>query len=135
MKKLLTVLMFLLVVFTLIGCTSADRVSQNLSRQAEEFRVLRRIAAINAFTDQPVFELIGYCSIQTSESKAAGMMELTCKVDINDYTKHFIYMGDNVNIVVEQLVGIDVPQYHYQMIFAPQAILPIPEIITDWVGE
>jgi len=118
-----------------LGCTSANRASYNLGRQAEEFRILRRIAAINGITDKPVIEIIGYCSIETDEADISGMLELTCKNGVDSYSKHFIYLSDNVNVFVEQLEGIDVPQYHYQVIFAPQSLLPIPEIVTDNIGE
>jgi len=135
MKKIVMVLMVLLVGFTVVSCTSANRASWNLGRQAEEFKVLRRIAALNGFTNDPVFELIGYCSIETDEADLAGMLEITCKIDTDEYSKHFIYLADNVTVIVEQLEGIDVPQYHYQITFAPQALLPIPEIITGIVGD
>jgi len=135
MKKILVFIALLFSMFLLVGCTSANRVSYNLGIQAEEFRILRRIAAINGFTDKPVFEIVGYCSIESDEADLAGFMEITCKNGVDSYAKHFIYMGDNVNIVVDQIDDSDVPQYHYQIIFAPQALLPIPEIITDIIGE
>lgn len=135
MKRLLIVLVVLLTGLTMFGCRSSERAAWNLDVEAEEFRLLRRIAAVNGFTDEPIFEIIGYCSIETSESYAAGMMEITCKTDVDEFTKHFVYLSDNVMIVVEQLEGVDVPQYHFQIVFAPQALLPIPEIITGPIGE
>ncbi|MFW6026820.1 MAG: hypothetical protein ACOCRX_10810 [Candidatus Woesearchaeota archaeon] len=136
MKRLLLLLVIVISVFTFAGCnSSADRVAHNLGKQAEEFRILRRIAAVNGITDKPIFEAVGYCSIETSESGVSGMMELTCRVGKDNYTKDFIYLSDNVLIVVEQLEGLDVPQYHKQIIFAPQALLPIPEIVGGEIGE
>lgn len=135
MKKILVLLLVVVLSFMFVSCSSANRASYNLGRQAEEFRILRRIAAINGFTDKPVFEAIGYCSVETDEADLNGMLEITCKISEDNYAKHFIYLADNVNVVIEQLEGIDVPQYHYQMIFAPQALLPIPEIVYGEVGE
>ena len=136
MKKIFLFIIVILVGVSFIGCeSSADRAASNLSKQAEEFRVLRRIAAVNGITDKPIFEAVGYCSIETSQSAAQGMMELTCKIGENNFTKDFIYLSDNVLIVVEQLEGLDVPQYHKQIIFAPQALLPIPEIVYGQIGE
>lgn len=42
-----------------IGCTEADKVSQNVSQEADNFNVLRRFAVINTRTDKVEFELIG----------------------------------------------------------------------------
>jgi hypothetical protein len=137
MRKSNVFLVLILVGIALMGSaceSSADTASYNLSRQAEEFRIARRISALNGFTNEPVFEAIGFCSVETSNSSAQGMLELTCKVGENDYTKDFVYLADNVNIVVEQLYGIDVPQYHKQFIFTPQKIIPMVEIVGGRIG-
>jgi len=135
MKKLFLVLMILVLALTVSACTSSERVSNNLNIAAEEFKLARRIAAINGFTDQPLFEVVGYCSIETDASKVSGMLEIICKIGPDSYTKDFIYLSDNVLIIVDQVEGVDVPQYHYQIVFTPQALLPIPEIITGPIGD
>lgn len=151
MKKLLTLLVLLTATLGLAGCeTSADRVAYNLSQEAEEFRVLRRIVYINALGDKAeldeqgniikegnyyLFELIGFCSVESTHSALRGSIEVTCKNGIDSYEKHYLGVSDNTPYLVEQLEGIDVPQYHKQIIFAPQAILPIPEIVGDNLGE
>ena len=137
MKKTILVIIGLIMLGSiLVGCTrSSERVAYNLDYKAEEFGLTRRIAAINGITDKPIFEIIGRCSIETSNSYVQGTMEITCKTGEDDFSKHFVYLSDNVLIVVEQLEGIDVPQYHYQIVFAPQAILPIPQIIYGNLGE
>ena len=63
------------------------------------------------------------------------MLEIICKTGPDKFSKHFVYLSDNVLIVVEQLDAVDVPQYHYQIVFAPQAILPIPVIASGPMGE
>lgn len=127
----------LLVISTivLVGCTSSERVSNNLNYDAEEFQLTRRIAAINGITDKPLFEIVGQCSIETSDSYVSGMMEIVCKIGDDRYTKEFVYLSDNVLIVVEQLDAVKVPRYHYQIVFAPQALLPIPKIVGGPLGE
>jgi hypothetical protein len=136
MKKLLLVLSLVFVTVGLIGCeSSADRVSDNLSKQAEEFRILRNIKVTNGITDSLIFEGIGFCSVETAGSSAAGMMELTCKTGMDSFTKDYFYMSDNVVISVVQLEGYDVPQYHKQFVFAAQALIPMVEFVGDNVGE
>ena len=82
-----------------------------------------------------MFEIVGQCSIETSASYVQGTMEIICKTGFNKFSKHFVYLSDNVLIVVEQLDAVDVPQYHYQIVFAPQSILPIPRIVSGRLGE
>lgn len=135
MKKVILLILMVTISLTFAGCSSANRAAYNLGRQAEEFQIARRIAAINGITDKPVFEVIGFCSVESDEADLDGFLEMTCKNGEESFSKHFLYLGDNVNIYIEQLVGIDVPQYHYQIIFAPQALLPVPVIVSGPIGE
>lgn len=131
-------LLILLLIFSslLIGCTrSSDRVAYNLDYKAEEFELSRRITAINGITDKPIFEIVGYCSIETSSSYVDGTMEITCEVGDGKYNKNFVYLSDNVLITVEQIDTVYVPRYHYQINFAPQSILPIPVLTGGYLGE
>ena len=47
----------------LVGCTEADKVSSNVSQEADNFNVIRRLTVLNARSDKPMFELIGAFSI------------------------------------------------------------------------
>jgi len=133
-KKLIFLALFIMVFVS--GCMrSANRAAWNLNIAAEEFELTRRIAAINGITDEPLFEIVGQCSVETGSSYVSGMMEIVCKTGHNKFSKHFVYLSDNVLIVIEQLQDVDVPQYHYQIVFAPQEILPIPKIVGGRLGE
>jgi len=136
MKKILLLVAILVVSITLTGCSSsADKVADNLSRQAEEFKILRNIKVTNGITDSLIFEGIGYCSVETSSSAATGMMELTCKTGPDSFTKDFFYMSDNVVISVVQLEGYDVPQYHKQFVFAAQGLIPMVDFEGGALGD
>ena len=134
--KLGMTLLFLLGVALLVGCSrSSERAAYNLDIEAEEFQLSRRIAAVNGITDKPIFEIVGQCSIETTSSYVSGMLEIICKTGHNKFSKHFVYLSDNVLIIVEQLDAVDVPQYHYQIQFTPQALLPIPKIVGGSLGD
>jgi len=136
MRKIMALVFVLLSISVIFaGCRSSEKAAHNLDIAAEEFQLVRRIAAINGITDKPLFEIVGSCSIETSGSYVDGAMEILCKNGEDSFSKHFVYLSDNVLIVVEQLEGIDVPQYHYQIVFAPQTILPIPKIVGGGFGE
>ena len=66
MKKriLLAVLMVAVVIGGLVGCTEAEKVSHNVSQEADNFNVLRRLAVINSRTDKVEFEVVGAFSLE-----------------------------------------------------------------------
>ena len=44
---------------TLVGCREADRVSYNLSKQADNFNVTRRLTVFNMRTDRCIMTMTG----------------------------------------------------------------------------
>ena len=66
MKKIIIVVLMLIMVVSFVGCSQADRVSHNISKEADRFNVTRRLAVINARSDKPVFEIIGNFSISNN---------------------------------------------------------------------
>jgi len=119
----------LLTVSLLAGCTQADTVNQNLSQDAENFQIERKIIAINGITDKVIMEVTGRCSVDTGDSSLAGSFEITCKIAEDAYKKNFVYLSDNVTVTVEQLDPVDSSVYHYQWYIAPEAL--VPEIVTS----
>ncbi len=110
-----------LVALPLAGCTSdADVASQNLSKAADQFEIMRRIVFFNGITDTYMLELEGRCSIADD----GNQLEVTCKTADDAYKKHFLGLSDNVTYFAEQLEGADVDTYHYRVIFKPEVILP-----------
>ena len=63
MRKLAGALVSVALVFGLVGCAQADRVSHNISQDADNFKVMRRLAVINTVTDKPQLEIVGNFSI------------------------------------------------------------------------
>ena len=111
--------------FALSACEedSADVVSQNLSKDADNFKIERRVVFVNGITDKYLLSIEGRCSIADQGSQ----LEVTCKVAENEYKKHFLGLSDNVSYFVEQGEPIDVSEYHYRVTFKPQSILPDPD--------
>lgn len=110
------------------SCTEVDRVSYNIGQQADNFNVTRRLAVINARTDKPVFELIGNFSLQNNDTNE---LEIVCEVADGIYKKHFIYLNDYTLYVVEDVGGVFVDKYHYEVNFIPEMIQPLTFITED----
>lgn len=132
MKKfipLMLVLLCLPLVATACGKSKADAAAHNLSVEAEQFKVMRRVVAINGITDKYILEVMGYCSLETTDSGLAGAAAVTCLVghdkDGNPlYKKSYVYLSDNVTFVVQQIDPLHVSATHYTFLFRPGTIVP-----------
>lgn len=127
MKKVITGLLGLLLVFAVMGCDRpADVVSRNISLEADNFNVLRRVVFINGITDQYLMSIEGFCSLGNDRSD--WEISITCKVGGTEYKKHFLGLSDNVTYFVEQLESANVDPNHYKVIFRPSVLIPSLEV-------
>jgi hypothetical protein len=109
-------------VASLAACSSsADVASHNLSQQADNFEVPRRIVFINGITDKYLLTITGYCSLGNDDK--AGELTVTCKVG-GGYKKDFLGLSDNVTYLVEQLDPKNVSIDTYEVNFKPQSLVP-----------
>ncbi|AEK08508.1 hypothetical protein SEA_SUPERCALLIE99_64 [Mycobacterium phage SuperCallie99] len=110
----------------LVGCSSdADVASENLSKQADNFEIPRRIVFFNGITDKYLLEIKGYCSV--SPDGAGDKLDVTCKTD-DGMKKHMLGLSDNVSWFMEQVRGANVSTDFYEVNFKPQSILPDIEL-------
>lgn len=127
--KVLSLLMIIISMTMFVGCEQATRVSQNVSKEADNFNVIRRLTVINARTDKPVFELVSAFSLQVDSSE--NQLEIICETGNNQYKKHFIGLNDWTIYVVEDVSGASVDKYHYEVNFLPEMINPIKITSND----
>ena len=127
MKKsriILALLSVLLTVTVLTGCgTEAQRVSYNLSQQADNFNVVRQLTVINCIEGDVLFQMTGKMSI--TADTADNQLEIIVEDD-GTYVKHFVGLSDNVTYVVEDLnLGAnEVNKYKYTLNFNPKMWIP-----------
>lgn len=103
------------------GCREAGKVSYNVSQEADNFNVIRRLVVINARTDKPMFELVGAFSFKLDNNRIVATVE-TGK---NQYKKHSVGLTDWTLWSVEDLEGASVDKYHYEVNFLPEMIVPV----------
>lgn len=120
-KTVLLISILLGTLFILVGCTEANKVSTNLSKEADNFNITRRIVVMNARTDTIMFELVGRFSLQNNSNSE---LEIVCEVNEGQYKKHFIYLNENTIYVVEDVSGAYVDKYHYEVNYIPEMIQP-----------
>ena len=119
MKKKIAVLMALVVVvcFAATGCTEADQVSSNISKEADNFNVTRKLTVLNARTDTILLELTGTFALKNNSSNE---LEVIIETEEGKYQKDYVYLNDYTMYVVEDISGSAVDKYHYEINFLPE---------------
>jgi hypothetical protein len=103
------------------ACSSdADVASKNLSKDADNFKINRRVVFYNGITGDYMLSIEGFCSVDPAD---ATNLTVTCKVG-DGYKKHFLGRSDNVTWFAEQLDAQNVGTDHYRVIFKPSVIVP-----------
>lgn len=119
-KKVIAAMLVGVLVLSFVGCTEADKVNANLSKQADYFECERRVTVYNARTDLIVLVVEGYLSVSNN---ANDELVITCKVGANEYKKNYVYLNEYTMYVVEDITGTHTDPYHYKMYFHTE-ILP-----------
>lgn len=110
----------------LTGCSSdADVASENLSKDAENFKIQRRVVFYNGITGDYILSIEGRCSVET---EGDNKLTVTCKTGKDQFKKHFLGRSDNVTWFAEQIDSASVSTDHYKVIFKPSTIIPAPEV-------
>ena len=118
MKKIL-IIIFCIMLIILSGCNEADRVSTNVSKEADNFNVTRRVTVFNTRSDRVLLEIIGNLSIKHS----SGDVDIIVETGPGTYKKHFVSLNDWTTYVVEDISGAFVDKYHYEINFLPEMII------------
>lgn len=124
-KKILALFVFaILGCVSLTGCTrESDRVSRNLSMEADNFNDVRQITVINCLQGDVLFQMTGKMSITADTSD--NQLEIIVEDENGNYKKHFIGLSDNVTYVVEDITSGNVDKYKYTLNFNPKMWIPV----------
>jgi len=114
----------------LLGLAACDRdadvVSRNLSTDADNFKISRRVVFYNGITGEYILQVEGLCSLGNNDT--GRRMTVTCKTGPNSYKKHFLGLSDNVTFFAEQIEAAPASPYFYKVVFKPSVILPNIEV-------
>lgn len=125
-KKIFVAFIIVGMVFTLIACqtqTEAQKVSYNLSLEADNFNVVRQLTVINCLEGDVLFQMTGKMSI--TADRADNQLEIIVENEDGTYKKHFVGLSDNVTYVVEDLDLNNVSKYRYTLNYNPKMWIPI----------
>ena len=131
---IISVLALIMVSVSLSGCgREANRVSYNISKEADNFNVMRRLTVFNTRTDRCMMQMAGRFSIQNEgNNELAVIVELDRKKGI--YQKHFVYLNEWTTYTVEDLNGVKVSKYDYELEFMPEMLVPV-KITANEISE
>lgn len=123
-KKILTAVAGAAIAATALSACSpaAPRASDNVSKAADNFEVVRQLTVVNGFTDKVQFELVGAFSI-TDEG---NQLEVVAKLEDGSFRKHFVGLSDNVNYIVEDLDETkNADAWVYEVFYLPESIVNV----------
>jgi hypothetical protein len=128
MKKFFAIIVMLVVLgvvaVSMSGCgRQATVVSRNVSKEADNFNVVRRLTVINTRTDKCLLQMTGKISIEDVTDGIAVLVEVDRDKGI--YQKHWVYLNENTMYTVEDLNGVSVSKYAYELEFMPQQLVPV----------
>lgn len=88
-RKMITAFAAALVLsITFAGCNQAERVSYNLSKEADNFNDIRQVTVINCIEGDILFQMTGKMSITADTSD--NQLEIIVEDENGEYKKHFI---------------------------------------------
>lgn len=131
LKSILFILVIVLLIgmptmFLTTGCDDeVNRVQYNISREADNFNIVRRVTVIDCITGDVLFQMSGRMSINADTMD--DQLEIYVEDTDGSYQKHIIGLSDNVTYVVEDLnLGAnDVSRYRYTINFNPNMWIPV----------
>lgn len=128
-KRMMVLIAVAFITFSLMGCTEAEVVSNNLRVQADNFNVLRQVTVINCIANDVVFQMVGKMSIHADRTD--NQLEITVENDDGTYSKHIIGLSDNVTYVVEDIDTNYVGKYRFVINYNPKMWIPLEFNVVD----
>ena len=89
----------------------------NLSKEANEFNVYRKITVTNARTGTIMLQAEGYMSLSNNSDNE---LVVTIRTGEDEYYKNYIYLNDWTCYVMEQTEPKGTDKYHYELVFYPE---------------
>lgn len=128
MKKIKRLLVLVLAICIaaapLTACTEAEIATENVKKDADNFKHTRRLTVINGITGDTLLVLTGRISITEVRDEERHQLEILIKTGDNDFKMYYVGLADNVTYIVETLDAPKTNPYRYKLYFNPNAWLP-----------
>ena len=122
-KKCIALILLIAMIFALSSCRQADNVQYNLKREADDFKIRRRITVMNTRTDTPLMQITGLLSIDVDRD---GDLNITVEKAPNEFILNYAHLSNDTTYIVEQIETKEVSKYQYEIVFYPK------QIVSGW---
>ena len=116
MKKMLCVILGMTMCLGLAGCQESDTANHNLRVDANNFKISRKVVALNTRTNEPLFSVEGKISIETDSD---GDLNVTIKTGKDKYKLFYAHLSKDVTYTSIQLDAVKENPYGYKITFFP----------------
>lgn len=116
LKIVAVTIIVLILLIGLNGCRESDRVNYNIRKDADNFKVQRKVVALNTRTNEALFQVEGLISIDADED---GDLNVTIKTGDNDFKLFYAHLSTDVTYTCVQLEPTEANPYAYKITFFP----------------
>ena len=119
-KRIAIVCVVAIICAMFCGCRQSTYASYNVSKEADNFNVYRRVTVFNTRTDTVLLQLEALASISVDSD---GDLNIIYQTADDKYQKAFVHLSAEVTYVVEDIgSGADVDNYRYEIVFLPKKL-------------
>lgn len=127
MKKFLFGILTIASIGIFAGCsTDSDVASHNLSKDADNFKVQRKITFINTVTDEVLYTVEGNMSVYADTSD--NQLEVTAMIGDGKFKKDILGLSPTTVYIVEQVEWQEANKYRYKVTLKPSVLIPEVEV-------
>ena len=116
MKKILCAILGMTMCLGFVGCQESDTANHNLRVDANNFKISRKVVALNTRTNEPLFSVEGKISIETDSD---GDLNVTIKTGKDKYKLFYAHLSKDVTYTSIQLDAVKENPYGYKITFFP----------------
>lgn len=118
MKNTFKLASVLILSLFLTACRESNRVNWNIKEKADNFKIKRRVIALNTRTSEALFTVEGLISVSNDSN---GDLNVTIKTGEDEYKLFYAHLSDDVTYTVIQLEASETTPYAYEISFFPPA--------------
>ena len=116
LKCILSVMLVFVCLFTFTGCRKSERVEYNIKKDADNYKVVRRLVALNTRTDKPLFIVEGRISINVDDDKD---LNVTIKTGDDSFKLFYAHLSRDITYTCVQIKSKKTNPYLYKITYFP----------------
>lgn len=107
---------------TMVGCSAASTVRQNVKWAADNFEVVRELTVFDNVTGEILFIAQGRMTIEVDENE--HQLEITVAQPDDVFEMHYVGLNETTTYVVRDMSGVEVDGFRYKLTVNPDMLIP-----------